>query len=49
MNENQIKEKLLELIHSKTGWGNPLRPNCEIEDLYIQTIQVYQELLQPHQ
>ena len=35
MNENQIKEKLLELIHSKTGWGNPLRPHCECEDLYI--------------
>ena len=41
MNENQIKEKLLELIHSKTGWGNPLRSHCEIEDLYIQTIQEF--------
>ena len=39
MNENQIKEKLLELIHSKTGWGNPLRPHCECEDLYIRNIQ----------
>lgn len=41
MNENQIKEKLLELIHSKTGWGNPLKPHCEIEDLYIRNIQEY--------
>ncbi len=39
MNENQIKVKLLELIHSKTGWGNPLRPHCECEDLYIRNIQ----------
>ncbi len=39
MNENQIKEKLMELIHSKTGWGDPLRPHCEIEDLYIRNIQ----------
>ena len=39
MNENQIKGKLMELIHSKTGWGNPLRPHCEIEDLYIRNIQ----------
>ncbi len=39
MNEEQIKEKLLDLIHSKTGWGNPLRPHCEIEDLYIRNIQ----------
>ena len=41
MNEKQIIEKLLELIHSKTGWGNPLRPHCECEDLYIRDIQEY--------
>ena len=35
MEESQIKKKLLELIHLKTGWGNPLRPNCECEDLCI--------------
>ncbi len=39
MNQNQIKKKLLELIHSKTGWGDPLRPHCECEDLYIRNIQ----------
>ena len=39
MNEEQIKEKLLELIHSRTGWGNPLRPYCECEDLYIRNIE----------
>lgn len=41
MNQNQIKKKLLELIHSKTGWGDPLRPHCECEDLYIRNIQDY--------
>ncbi len=41
MKEEHIKEKLLDLIHSKTGWGNPLRPHCEIEDLYIRNKQEY--------
>ena len=43
MNEKQIKEKLLELIHSETGWANPLRPHCECEDLYIRNIQDYSD------
>ena len=41
MNEKQIRGKLLDLIHSKTGWGNPLRPHCECENLFIRNIQVY--------
>ena len=39
MNEEQIKEKILDVIHTKTGWGNPLRLHCEIENLYIRNIQ----------
>jgi hypothetical protein len=35
MNLRQIEEEILEIIHQKTGWGNPLRPNCEFEDLTI--------------
>ncbi len=35
MNESQIREILLEAINEKTGWGNPLRANCECEDLYL--------------
>jgi len=27
MNLKQIEERLLEKIHQKTGWGDPLRPN----------------------
>ena len=38
MKEDQIKEILLESIHKKTGWGNPLKPFCECENLYIQNI-----------
>ncbi len=33
MNKTQIKKKLLELIHAKTGWGDPLQPGCEFEEL----------------
>jgi len=36
--EDQTKEKLMDLIHAKTGWGNPLRLNCEFENLYIRKI-----------
>ena len=38
MSLKQIEEKLLERIHQKTGWGNPLRPHCEIEDLSIKDV-----------
>ena len=38
MSLKQIEEKLLENIHQKTGWGNPLRPHCEIENLAIKDI-----------
>ena len=38
MSLKQIEEKELDKIHQKTGWGNPLRPNCEIEALTIKDI-----------
>lgn len=38
MSLRQIEEKVLEIIHQKTGWGNPLRPNCEFEDLTIRDL-----------
>ena len=27
------------MIHSETGWGNPLRPGCEFADLYLDEIE----------
>ena len=38
MSIKQIEKNLLENIHQKTGWGNPLRPHCEIENLTIKDI-----------
>ncbi len=46
MSLKQIKEELLENIHQKTGWGNPLRPNCEIEDLTVRDIKEKNEQIQ---
>ena len=41
MEESEIKAKLMDLIHEKTGWGNPLRPHNECEDLYILNTREY--------
>jgi hypothetical protein len=30
-----LRKIILDFIHSETGWGNPLRPQCEFEDLYL--------------
>ena len=38
MKKDKIKEILLDFVHSETGWGNPLRPYCEFEALYIEEI-----------
>ena len=35
MKENRIKGIILEFVHTETGWGNPLRPHCEVEVLYL--------------
>jgi hypothetical protein len=31
-----IKQRILEFLHEETGWGNPLKPHCEFEELNIQ-------------
>lgn len=38
MKKSQIEKKLLESLHEETGWGNPLRPHCECETLYVRNI-----------
>jgi len=35
MSKMQVSKIVLEYIHSETGWGNPLLPLCESEDLFL--------------
>ena len=35
INFEKIKTIVLDFIHQETGWGNPLRPHIEIEELTI--------------
>lgn len=35
MTGNSLETIILDFIHLETGWGNPLRPYCEFEDLFI--------------
>ncbi len=35
MKDNKIRGIILNFVHTETGWGNPLRPHCEIENLYL--------------
>ncbi|MFX0102535.1 MAG: hypothetical protein ACFFCS_23410 [Candidatus Hodarchaeota archaeon] len=35
MEDEKIRSIILDFVHSETGWGNPLRPHCEFEDMYI--------------
>ena len=35
MEEEKIRSMILDFVHAETGWGNPLRPRCEFENLYI--------------
>jgi hypothetical protein len=30
---------ILDIVHTETGWGQPLRPNCEFEELTIERVQ----------
>jgi hypothetical protein len=39
MNEVDLNRIVLDFVHSETGWGNPLRPRCEFEDLYLDAIE----------
>ena len=35
MKDVDLNKIFLDFVHSETGWGNPLRPQCEFEDLYL--------------
>ncbi|MFW9927654.1 MAG: hypothetical protein ACFFDM_12965 [Candidatus Thorarchaeota archaeon] len=35
MTKKKLESIILDYIHVETGWGNPLRPYCEFEDLII--------------
>lgn len=39
MEEPAVRVIILDFIHTETGWGNPLRPRCEFEDLYLDEIE----------
>ena len=39
MKDEDLKNLIFDFIHSETGWGNPLRPRCEFEDLYLDEIE----------
>jgi hypothetical protein len=39
MDEVELNRIILDYVHSETGWGNPLRPRCEFEDLYFDDIE----------
>jgi len=34
-----LKSIIFDFIHSETGWGNPLRPYCEFEELTLGDIE----------
>ena len=35
MKDIDLNKIILDFVHSETGWGNPLRPGCEFEDLFL--------------
>ncbi|MFW9843579.1 MAG: hypothetical protein ACFFEV_03295 [Candidatus Thorarchaeota archaeon] len=39
MKDIDLNKIILDLVHSETGWGNPLRPRCEFEDIYLDEIE----------
>jgi len=39
MKDVDLNPIILDFVHSETGWGNPLRPYCEFEDLYLDEIE----------
>jgi hypothetical protein len=39
MKEADLNPIILDFVHSETGWGTPLRPHCEFEDLYLDEIE----------
>ena len=39
MEEVDLNTIILDFLHSETGWGNPLRPHCEFEELTLGEIE----------
>ncbi len=39
MNEENLRSIILAYVHAETGWGNPLQPGCEFEDLFLDEIE----------
>ena len=35
MKDINLNNIILDFVHTETGWGNPLRPQCEFEDLFL--------------
>ena len=35
MKAEDLRRIILDFVHAETGWGNPLRPQCEFEDLFL--------------
>ena len=39
MKELDLNLIILDFVHSETGWGNPLKPQCEFADLFLDKIE----------
>ncbi len=39
MDEVDLNAIILDFLHSETGWGNPLRPYCQFEELTLGEIE----------
>ena len=39
MEDSEIAAIVFDFVHSETGWGTPLRPHCEFEDLNLDEIE----------
>ncbi|MCK4568561.1 MAG: hypothetical protein KAU48_14735 [Candidatus Thorarchaeota archaeon] len=39
MEEVDLNAIILDFLHTETGWGNPLRPRCEFENLYLDEVE----------
>jgi hypothetical protein len=37
--KEKVSSIMLDFLHKETGWGNPLKPQCEFEDFYLRGIQ----------
>ncbi|MCK5047003.1 MAG: L-2-amino-thiazoline-4-carboxylic acid hydrolase [Candidatus Heimdallarchaeota archaeon] len=42
-NPERIKDLILVFVHKETGWGDPLKPQCEFDDLYVREITMLDE------